>query len=361
MVMSSGRRMSSKAMPYCMPEQPPPLTKMRSASWGLPSLANSSLRRAWASEVSETTACSITTWMLPRAPAGPTVSFITRCRLCPSGEKAEERVLGGHCRTDSRCASLSREQSPGGHPTAATLENRLKAVDVQTLTALVGNALVSKTLKVVDWQYQAIHAGIGGGVGGTHLYRFAGSARDLDETVKWTLILKILNAQSDADSAGSHYWRREAEAYRSGLLDELPSGLAAPRCFGVIEYANESCWLWLEDFADDIARWPLERYGLAAYHLGRFNGLFVTTRTLPTWPWFSASWIRSDIKIFGAEVGRFRDNLGRPLMRRFLPGDAAELLLRLWAEHETFMAALDGLPQTLCHFDAFRRNLFAKS
>jgi hypothetical protein len=221
--------------------------------------------------------------------------------------------------------------------------------------------LGSKTLKVADWHYQAIHAGIGGGVGGTHLYRFAGSARDLDETVRWTLILKILNAQSDADSASSHYWRREAEAYRSGLLDELPSDLAAPRCFGVIEYANESCWLWLEDVIDDIGRWPLERYGLAAYHLGRFNGQFVTTRRLPTWPWLSASWIRSDIKVFGAEVGRLRDNLGRPLMRRFLPGDGAELLLRLWAEHETFMAALDGLPQTLCHFDAFRRNLFAKS
>src|SRR5438445_9914479 len=68
MVMSWGRRMSSKAMPYCMPEQPPPLTNMRSASWGLPSLERSSLRRIWASEVSETTACSITFWMLPRVP-----------------------------------------------------------------------------------------------------------------------------------------------------------------------------------------------------------------------------------------------------------------------------------------------------
>src|SRR6266851_2531052 len=66
MVMSSGRRMSSKAMPYCMPEQPPPLTKIRSASCGFPSLERSSLRRVWASEVSETTACSITFWMLPR-------------------------------------------------------------------------------------------------------------------------------------------------------------------------------------------------------------------------------------------------------------------------------------------------------
>src|SRR6266567_3138668 len=66
--MSSGRRLSSKAMPYCIPEQPPPLTKTRSASWGLPSLASSSLRRVWASGVRETTACSITEKMVP-APA----------------------------------------------------------------------------------------------------------------------------------------------------------------------------------------------------------------------------------------------------------------------------------------------------
>src|SRR5712691_6112428 len=53
-------------MPYCIPEQPPPLTKIRSASCGLPSFERSSLRRVCASEVSETTACSITFWMLPR-------------------------------------------------------------------------------------------------------------------------------------------------------------------------------------------------------------------------------------------------------------------------------------------------------
>src|ERR1700704_6516520 len=72
MTMSSGRRLSSKAIPYCMPEQPPPLTKIRSASCGLPSLASSSFKRDWASAVSETTAsCSITPWMLPDGLASP--------------------------------------------------------------------------------------------------------------------------------------------------------------------------------------------------------------------------------------------------------------------------------------------------
>src|SRR6202035_4473639 len=74
MTRSLGRRLSSNAMPYCIPEQPPPLTKMRSASCGLPSLARSSLRWDCASGVSETTCCcSITLGILPPdlpSPAG---------------------------------------------------------------------------------------------------------------------------------------------------------------------------------------------------------------------------------------------------------------------------------------------------
>src|SRR6266566_3140007 len=92
MVMSSARRMSSKAMPYCMPEQPPPLTKTRSANWGLPSLARSSLRRVRASEVSETTACSITFSMLARVPAG----FGSSIRLPPPAPaRTPSRSRGG--------------------------------------------------------------------------------------------------------------------------------------------------------------------------------------------------------------------------------------------------------------------------
>ena len=33
--------------------------------------------------------------------------------------------------------------------------------------------------------------------------------------------------------------------------------------------------------------------------------------------------------------------------------------MRLWDERETFFNAIESLPQTICHNDAFRRNLFA--
>src|SRR2546421_9445474 len=76
-------------MPYCIPEQPPPLTKTRRASCGLSSLASSSLRRVWASVVSETTACSITDEMLPRGSAF-TSHPVGRSAAKPPGGEAQQ-------------------------------------------------------------------------------------------------------------------------------------------------------------------------------------------------------------------------------------------------------------------------------
>ena len=53
-----------------------------------------------------------------------------------------------------------------------------------------------------------------------------------------------------ADPAHPFYWRRELEAYRSGLLTEGAGGLAAPHCYGVEERPDGAVWLWLEDVRD---------------------------------------------------------------------------------------------------------------
>jgi hypothetical protein len=49
--------------------------------------------------------------------------------------------------------------------------------------------------------------------------------------------------------------------------------------------------------------------------------------------------------------------LAHPLVRRYFSAETGKQLLRLWTERESFLAALTRLPQTLCHLDAFRRNL----
>jgi hypothetical protein len=203
-------------------------------------------------------------------------------------------------------------------------------------------------------------AGAGGGVLGSSLYRISGLARDGGQILPWTLVLKVLHEKPDSRPADSHYWRREAEVYQSGVFDTMPPCLGAPRCFGVTDYAGDSCWLWLEDVKDEVELWPIERYGSAARHLGQFNAAYLTGRPLPAWPWLSGDWIRDDTSAFGAKLDRFRQNLEHPLMRRFVSADAASRLVQLWEERERFLSALGALPRTLCHFDAFRRNMLTR-
>ena len=165
------------------------------------------------------------------------------------------------------------------------------------------------------------------------------------------------------DPAASPYWRREPCAYESGLLENLPGGLVAPRCFGVWSQPDGSVWLWLEDIAGRFdERWPLEQYGLVARCLGRFNGAYLTGRPLPSYPWLAAvpleGWmVAQDQALALAE----RPGIwSHPLLRDAFPTPVVDRLRRLFREREMFLAALARLPQTLCHFDAGPHNLLPR-
>jgi hypothetical protein len=51
---------------------------------------------------------------------------------------------------------------------------RLQALDAVVLAPLVQMALGNPALTIDSWDYQPVHGGIGGAVGGTFLYRFTG-------------------------------------------------------------------------------------------------------------------------------------------------------------------------------------------
>ena len=128
------------------------------------------------------------------------------------------------------------------------------------------------------------------------------------------------------------WWRREADAYASGLL---PDGeLRAARCERVVERDDGSVALVLEDIEGLPATdWPLERFGPAARQLGRWQGSF---RAVPDVPWLSRDWLRAYVERRAEEC-------------------AAE---PLWADREALLDALDRVPRTLCHLDVWPRNLF---
>jgi hypothetical protein len=238
----------------------------------------------------------------------------------------------------------------------------LNSITSETLTPLVSYVLGVDKAQIVNWKYEAVHGGTvefwGGG-----LYRFHGRAKVQDLARQWILILKIIRADSEFysdDPSTWNYWKREALAYESGLLDDLPGQLAAPLCFGVHNVAEDEIWIWLEAIPEEtITEWPLNRYGVAARHLGQFNGAYLTDRSLPSQSWFSNG--RIDEWLVEAEevIPRLHEYLGHPLTQLWFPDDAADRTIHIWSLREELLEGISNLPRTLCHHDAFRRNLFA--
>ena len=196
--------------------------------------------------------------------------------------------------------------------------------------------------------------------------RLQGVATAKGQTHPWALIRKTLASpeQQQVDPAhraempsGINYWKREFYAYRSELLNDLPSGFVRPRCFHAQESKDE-CVLWLEVFHDEIVQWPLARYRMAARHLGIFNGLSLMMQKPPTYPWLSVEIARQRDRN-SETFARFEQLRRHPIVRRGWPDDVAQGIIRIWEESEQLYRVLRELPQVLQHGDAGRKNLMA--
>lgn len=206
------------------------------------------------------------------------------------------------------------------------------------------------------------------------IYRVTGTARSDASSLPWSAILKICRAPTNEELANAPddwremlvetlRWDREGEAYASGLLETLPDGLAAPRCFGV-ERHEGTLWIWLEDVADDAADWDVARYALAARHLGRLGGEYLAGRELPTQPWLSRGWIRSWSAYFSRTLPAILEDdsvWAQPTVARLFDPGARDDLRSLWRDRDRWWDALDRLPRTLSHVDAFRANLMSRT
>src|SRR5205807_505977 len=128
-------------------------------------------------------------------------------------------------------------------------------------------------------------------------------------------------------------------------------GLAAPRCFGIDAPPDGGRCFWLEEIVEKPGEdWSLSRYGLAARHLGRFNGLYLAGRPLPSDPWLSRGRFRDQFAEWPAFCAWMGDpnTWSDPRMHRAFRRSVAERLLRLWDERPQFLDTLDRLPQTFC-------------
>jgi hypothetical protein len=239
-------------------------------------------------------------------------------------------------------------------------KEQLETIDSAVLTPLVQQVLGGVDAQIAEWRHQSV---VGGIEMASDIYRFSGSALAAGETLPWSLILKVIQATpgNAQDPQDVRYWKREALAYQSGLLSDLPGGLVPPRCYGATERPDGTVWIWMEDVRDEVhEQWPLDYYGTVARCLGQFNGAYLTGRPLPDRPWLSRKHLRKYVERAAPAIDLLLNSMDHPLIQRALPGISAEFVQNIWEERHAILEAVECLPQTFCHLDAFRRNLFSR-
>ena len=239
-----------------------------------------------------------------------------------------------------------------------TFADRLASVDAAALTPLVRQHLRDNTASVTTFAYTTLSGGFAGvTVGGHGAFRFSGMAGG----ASWSLILKVLGRTTGtgSDDPGDwNYWKREILAYQSGILADLPGGIAAPRCFGLTGYPGDEYWIWLEDIGAPSVTWDIARYARAGRDLGRFNGAYLAGLAFPDYPWFTRGRVRNWLELGRPVLDDLPAHLANRSRRHWLTPRTAEAVNALWRNREPMLAALEALPRSLCHHDAFPRNLF---
>lgn len=187
--------------------------------------------------------------------------------------------------------------------------------------------------------------------------RLRGKAIVDGRNLPWSLIEKRTEGPDLADPYLLDNGRRELDAYDSGLLQSIASGIRAPRLYGSLLEVDGRITLWLEEVAHQGPR-PLDARALltAARDVGSLSGRWMD-RPLKE-PWFFTGWIDRH-----SQPAAVLDGLAT--VRRTPPGAVARLGDRLALVEDLILRqgevrrVLESLPQTLCHHDAVGANVLS--
>ena len=173
----------------------------------------------------------------------------------------------------------------------------------------------------------------------------------------WSLVEKTTAPPGAASPYLRSLAERELAAYASEELTHAVPGFTAPRLHAHEVGGDGTITLLLEDVGSQDP-WSLDDVLLAARHLGRLAGRWLDQ--VPTYPWLFEGWARHHSQLPALDAGRrlVRDHLASPPVELV---DVTYADARVVLDHQDRLhRALHLLPQTLCHHDAVRSNLFAR-
>jgi hypothetical protein len=198
---------------------------------------------------------------------------------------------------------------------------------------------------------------------------------EVDLNLSWRMVLKVVHLP---DLTGTpletgyisapedwNYWKREALARRSGLLDRFISPVRPVECWATEEVDETTEWLWLEDL-EPMPHPPvftLAELASAAHDLGAFAAQGIThVEEIQRMPWAARDWLRGWLATAQATGGSHALSHGEcwthPLVRNRLPTSVRTSFTALIAASESLLHHLDCLPRTVAHLDAQASNLF---
>jgi len=227
--------------------------------------------------------------------------------------------------------------------------------DAPTIARVARAALGDPRAEIVTWERTPL-AWIAIASTTAELTRYGGTTAD---GRAWSVVRKVIRRSAERWSSD---WRREADVYASGILERLPPGIVAPRVYAMDE-AEAEVSLWLEEVVESVPVWPLSRYAVAARDLGRFNGAYLAGRERPEVPPLRSDWLAGWVAMTGARGPEILDDpvvTEHELVRRAVPPAWLDRLRALHAQRARLLAALERLPSTVSHLDAWRANLIAR-
>lgn len=227
------------------------------------------------------------------------------------------------------------------------------------LVAPVQRLLGAGSVTVERWSAERLARSAGETLG---VWRVTGEANVNDALTPFGFILKGWAASDGPQDPTAWDWpHREVRICASGLLDQLPGGLAAPRCLGEIRCADDTTWAWMTSVsAGALERWGLEHFALVARRLGRFNGAYLSGEPLPQAEWMSRGWTRKWTEAARDAIERFDQYIAQPLVAQAFPPAERHERERLFAARHRWFDVIDALPQTFSHLDAYPRNVFLR-